>query len=86
MIADIESKISSKMDKIFSKIISGGQTGVDGLLSTWPWNSVSLVGAGVPRDGDLKMAKSQPSIHSRKPPLPITGLGPRRMLPTATEP
>jgi predicted Rossmann fold nucleotide-binding protein DprA/Smf involved in DNA uptake len=29
MIADIESKISSKMDKVFSKIISGGQTGVD---------------------------------------------------------
>ena len=29
MIADIESKISSEMDKIFSKIISGGQPGVD---------------------------------------------------------
>jgi hypothetical protein len=29
MMTNIESKISSEMDKIFSKIISGGQTGVD---------------------------------------------------------
>jgi hypothetical protein len=29
MMADIESRVSSEMDKIFSKIISGGQTGVD---------------------------------------------------------
>ena len=70
---------SARMDKIFSEIISGGQTGVDRAALDVALELGIPCGGWCPRGRKAEDGPIDPGIHLKKRVPQITRSGPRRM-------